>query len=195
MTGGDPEELAGDGLFLSHEERYQASVEFTRIWRRVLLLMVVAGSAALAWTAQDWRYGRVLERQSRMQADALNELSQASAALQRIEQDKRLALELRLQNKDETHYKVLTDEQTKQARLRDRLATTELRLSVVLAATETSGNCSMPTTTATGRMVHGTTRAQLDPAHAQRIIGITDAGDQGLIALRACQAYVRTISP
>ena len=30
VTGGDPEELAGDGLFLSHEERYQASVEFTR---------------------------------------------------------------------------------------------------------------------------------------------------------------------
>ena len=36
VTGGDPEELSGDGLFLSHEERYQASVEFTRIWRRVL---------------------------------------------------------------------------------------------------------------------------------------------------------------
>ena len=36
VTGGDPEELAGDGLFLTHEERYQASVEFTRIWRRVL---------------------------------------------------------------------------------------------------------------------------------------------------------------
>ena len=36
VTGGDPDELAGDGLHLSHEERYQASVEFTRIWRRVL---------------------------------------------------------------------------------------------------------------------------------------------------------------
>ncbi|MCO7571624.1 FMNH2-dependent alkanesulfonate monooxygenase [Pseudomonas chlororaphis] len=36
VTGGDPDELAGDGLFLDHEERYQASVEFTRIWRRVL---------------------------------------------------------------------------------------------------------------------------------------------------------------
>ena len=36
VTGGDPEELAGDGLFLSHEERYEASEEFTHIWRRVL---------------------------------------------------------------------------------------------------------------------------------------------------------------
>ena len=159
-----------------------------------LLLMVAAGSAALAWTAQDWRYGLVLERQARLQADTLNEISKASADLQRIEQEKRLALELRLQNKDETHHKELTDEQTKQARLRDRLATTDLRLSVVLAATETTSSCSVPTTTATGRMVYGTARAQLDPAHAQRIIGITDAGDQGLIALRACQAYAKEVS-
>jgi hypothetical protein len=48
---------------------------------------------------------------------------------------------------------------------------------------------------APGAVVHAAHRAQLDPAHAQRIIGITSAGDQGLIALRACQAYVRTIAP
>ena len=160
----------------------------------LLLVVVAAGSAALAWTAQDWRYGSVLERQARLQADTLNEISQASAALQRTEQDKRLALELRLQNKDETHYKELTDEQIKQARLRDRLATADLRLSVVLAATETTGSCSVPTTTATGRVVHGTTRAQLDPAHAQRVLAITGDGDNAIIALRACQAYVRAIA-
>lgn len=159
----------------------------------LLLVMLAGGSAALAWTVQGWRYGQQLERQARLQADTLNELAQASASLQRTEQDKRLALERRLQSKDETHYKELTDEQTKQARLRDRLATTDLRLSVVLAATETTSVCSVPTPTATGHVVHGSTRAQLDPAHAQRIIGITDAGDQGLIALTACQSYVREI--
>jgi hypothetical protein len=52
----------------------------------------------------------------------------------------------------------------------------------------------MSATTATGGVVHGPTRAQLDPAHAQRIIGITDAGDQGLIALGACQAYAKEVS-
>ncbi|AHF76635.1 Alkanesulfonate monooxygenase SsuD [Sodalis praecaptivus] len=36
VTGGDPEELAGDGVFLDHRERYVASAEFTRVWRRVL---------------------------------------------------------------------------------------------------------------------------------------------------------------
>jgi hypothetical protein len=44
-------------------------------------------------------------------------------------------------------------------------------------------------------VVHARVRAELDPAHAQRIIAITDEGDQRLIALAACQAYVRSIQP
>ncbi|WP_454721410.1 MULTISPECIES: FMNH2-dependent alkanesulfonate monooxygenase [Cupriavidus] len=36
VTGGDVSELEGDGLFLDHAERYEASDEFIRIWRDVL---------------------------------------------------------------------------------------------------------------------------------------------------------------
>lgn len=36
VTGGDPDELAGDGLFLDHAERYELSSEFLHIWREVL---------------------------------------------------------------------------------------------------------------------------------------------------------------
>ncbi|AJG19879.1 FMNH2-dependent alkanesulfonate monooxygenase [Cupriavidus basilensis] len=36
VTGGDASELEGDGLFLDHAERYEASAEFIRIWREVL---------------------------------------------------------------------------------------------------------------------------------------------------------------
>ncbi len=36
VTGGDPEELEGDGLFLPHAERYELSREFLTIWREVL---------------------------------------------------------------------------------------------------------------------------------------------------------------
>lgn len=36
VTGGDPEELEGDGLFLSHKERYDLSKEFLTIWREIL---------------------------------------------------------------------------------------------------------------------------------------------------------------
>ncbi|WP_416048851.1 FMNH2-dependent alkanesulfonate monooxygenase [Cupriavidus basilensis] len=36
VTGGDVSELEGDGLFLDHAGRYEASAEFIRIWREVL---------------------------------------------------------------------------------------------------------------------------------------------------------------
>lgn len=36
VTGGDPVELAGDGLHLSHDERYDLTDEFLTIWRAVM---------------------------------------------------------------------------------------------------------------------------------------------------------------
>jgi alkanesulfonate monooxygenase len=36
VTGGDPGELAGDGLFKSHDERYEITDEFLHIWRGIL---------------------------------------------------------------------------------------------------------------------------------------------------------------
>jgi alkanesulfonate monooxygenase len=36
VTGGDADELAGDGQFLGHAERYEESAEFIRIWREIL---------------------------------------------------------------------------------------------------------------------------------------------------------------
>ncbi|PAA05255.1 lysis system i-spanin subunit Rz [Pseudomonas fragi] len=159
-----------------------------------LLAASAGGSAALAWQIQDWRYGQQLAEQARLQAETLSQQTQAAATQQQAEQDKRLALEQRLSTSEQTHYRVLSDAQRDQGRLRDRLATADLRLSVLLDATAVAGGDSVSASTSTGGVVHGATRAQLDPAHAQRIIGITDAGDQGLIALAACQAYAKEIS-
>ncbi len=36
VTGGDPVELAGDGLHLSHDERYELTDEFLTVWRGTL---------------------------------------------------------------------------------------------------------------------------------------------------------------
>lgn len=36
VTGGDPVELAGDGLHLSHSDRYQLTDEFLSVWREVM---------------------------------------------------------------------------------------------------------------------------------------------------------------
>ncbi|WP_408980519.1 lysis system i-spanin subunit Rz [Pseudomonas sp. B21-032] len=112
---------------------------------------------------------------------------------QDAEQARRRALEDRLQANDKTHHQELTNAQATQARLRDRLATSDLRLSVLLAAPAQGSGCGVPAASGTGGMVHGAARGELDPAAAQRIVAITDAGDQGLIALRACQAYVREV--
>jgi hypothetical protein len=157
-----------------------------------LLVVLVGGSAAITWQVQDWRYGSQLAEQSRLHTDTLNQITLTSATQQRTEQDKRLALEQRLATSEQTHYRALRDVQRDQSRLRDRLATADLRLSVVLDATTAASNGSV--SAAAGRVVHGPARAELDPAHAQRIIGVTDDGDRGLIALAACQAYAKEVS-
>ena len=36
VTGGDPVELAGDGLHLSHDDRYHLTDEFLTVWRQVI---------------------------------------------------------------------------------------------------------------------------------------------------------------
>jgi hypothetical protein len=159
-------------------------------WKAVGALALVLLGAGSAWQFQDWRYGAQLAEQARLHTETLNQLAMVGAAAQKTEQDKHLALEQRLSASDQTHHEVLTNAQKDQARLRDRLATADLRLSVLLDASSASG-CAVPATSGAGGVVHGTVRAELDPAHAQRVVAITDEGDRGLIALVACQAYAK----
>ena len=156
------------------------------------ILLALAIGFGGAWQVQDWRMGKKLAEQAGLHQADLTTIGNAAAAQAREEQDKRLGLEGRLQSIDEAHFKEFSDAQKNISRLRDRLATSDLRLSVLLAEDPASG-CNVPSAPGAVGVVHGAARAQLDPAHAQRIIGITDAGDQGLIALRACQAYVRAV--
>jgi prophage endopeptidase len=165
-------------------------MRFLGAWRLIGACLLVA----LTWQVQAWRLGAQMERQSTAHAQALSQQNQAALRQQQAEYDKRLALEQQLSASDQQHARELSDAQRHQAALRDRLATADVRLSVLLDATEPGGVGSMPTTAPAGGVVHAATRARLDPAHAQRIIGITDAGDEGLIALRACQAYVRAVA-
>ncbi|RON56989.1 lysis system i-spanin subunit Rz [Pseudomonas frederiksbergensis] len=163
-------------------------------WRLMGIVVLAGFSAVLAWHVQDWRYARQLAEQARLQAETLNQLTQAAATQQQAEQDKRLALEQRLSASEQIHYRALNDAQRDQGRLRDRLATADVRLSVLLDANDVAATCAMPAASGTGGVDHGAPRARLDPAHAQRIIAITDAGDRGLIALQACQAYIKALA-
>lgn len=174
----------------------------------VLLIFAGMGAAAAGGAlVQSWRLGEQMAEQGRtldaeiakrdqVHADTLNEVSRAAAAQLRTEQAKRLKLEDDLAQSSKAKHKELTDAKTAAARLRDSLATTELRLSVLLDATDGSAgqSCGMLAFSGAGSVVHGAARGQLDPAHAQRIVGITSDGDEGLIALAACQAYAKRVS-
>ena len=162
-------------------------------WKAVGAMALVLIGAGSAWQFQDWRYGEQLAEQAQQHAETLNQLTQAAATAQQVEQDKRLALEQRLAASEQTHFEKMTDAQKNQDRLRDRLATSDLRLSVLLNAADAAKGCGVSATAGPGGVDHAAVRARLDPAHAQRIIDITDTGDRGLIALEACQDYVRNL--
>jgi hypothetical protein len=158
----------------------------------LLILVLMASAAAFTWQVQDWRMGKKLAEQADLHKDDLAAISNAAAAQARTQQDKRLATEQQLAAQDQQHTKELSDARRNQAVLRDRLATADVRLSVLLE--DPASGCDVPSAPGAFSVVHATRRAQLDPAHAQRIIAITDEGDNGLIALRACQDYVRAIN-
>ena len=159
----------------------------------LLAVALITAGAGAAWQVQSWRYERQLADQARLHLETLNQLTQISVSAQQTQRDQRLALEQRLYRNDKTHQRALSDAKQSQARLRDRLATADVRLSVLLAQPVTCGPASVPATTAPGSMVYGTQRAELDPTHAQRIISLAAEGDEGLIALAACQEYVREV--
>ena len=165
-------------------------------WGGALLLIfgLVASSAWTAWTWQANAYGQLLAAKETAYQTERTNLANANSALILAEQGKRLALEQWLAASDQAHYRALTDAKTNQTRLRDRLASADLRLSVLLDTAATNGGDGMQASTVPSGVVHGTARAQLDRAHAQRIIRITGDGDQGLIALQACQAYAKEVS-
>lgn len=163
----------------------------SRGWLGLWLLLMLA-CAALAWQLQSWRYGRQLAEQAGSHAQQMRQQAETLAGQLLTERALQRDLQQRLQASETRYFQELSNAQQTQARLRDRLATADLRLSVLV---ERDSACTtVPAAGAPASVDHGTVRARLEPAHARRIIAITDTGDRGLITLRACQAYVRELT-
>ena len=160
------------------------------------ILLALAIGFGGAWQVQGWRLGKKMaERIAEQGVNHQKELDAITGEAwlqQSAELDKRLATEQQLALQDQQHTKELSDAQRNQARLRDQLATADVRLSVLIE--DSTSSCNVPAAPGAVGVVHAARRAQLDPAHAQRIVAITDAGDNAIIALRACQAYVRAVA-
>lgn len=162
-------------------------------WQLAACLVLMLAAAALGWQVQGWRCERMQAESDQLQAQQRVEQVEALNAQLHAERVQRQGLESRLNASESQHFQELTDAQLTQARLRDRLATADLRLSALV---ERDSACApVPAATGASGVDHGAVRARLDPTHARRIIAITDDGDRGLIALRACQAYVRALAP
>ncbi|KTC41683.1 lysozyme, partial [Pseudomonas sp. ABAC21] len=110
----------------------------------VLILLLMAAAAGVTWQVQDWRMGKKLAEQAGLHKDDLAAISNAAAAQVSAEQGKRLAIEQQLATQDQQHTKELSDAQRNQAALRDRLATADVRLSVLVDATDSASGCDVP---------------------------------------------------
>lgn len=104
------------------------------------------------------------------------------AAAESRRNTQRLLLEL-----DTKHTTELTNAQSDNAKLRADVAAGQRRLSV-------KARCpAVRATASTTRVDDAEARAELDPAAAERIVGITADGDEGLIALAGLQEYVTAV--
>ncbi|WP_213878618.1 lysis system i-spanin subunit Rz [Pseudomonas sp. dw_358] len=158
-----------------------------------MALACAAVGAAAAWSWQSNHYEALLARQALGHQADISMIGNASADQSRRLQEEYLVLQERLSRADESHYLELSHVQEKQKRLRDRIATADLRLSVLLAQPVAGGDGDVPAGAAAGGLVYGAQRGELDGAVAGRIVRITDDGDRAVIALGACQNYIRAL--
>ncbi|WP_247842578.1 lysis system i-spanin subunit Rz [Pseudomonas sp. MWU12-3103b] len=139
---------------------------------RYLLIALAACAVAILF---GWQH---IERQADQLATARDQVTTLTKAAKSRRNTQRLLADL-----DTEHTKALTDAQADNRKLRTAVATGQRRLSVLATRT----------TTGAAGVGDAEARAELDPAAGERIVAITDDGDQGLIALRAAQDYINTV--
>lgn len=120
------------------------------------------------------------------QAVALNAATQRNDELAAATASRRNTIRL-LAELDTQHTKEITDARAKNQALLDRIGAGSQRLSVVAKCPTVRA-----ATTAAG-VDDAEARAELDPAHARRIVAIPADGDDAIDQLTALQHYVDSI--
>ncbi|QHA83548.1 lysis protein [Pseudomonas mediterranea] len=145
---------------------------------------LIAG-LAVALILTGWRLDHVsnsLDRAKTVISDQVDTINTLEAAAQSRRNTQKLLAQL-----DTEHTKALTDAQAANSQLRADVRNGARRLSV-----KATRPTVRDTATSTG-LGNAEARAELDPASGERIVAITDDGDQGLIALRAAQDYIDNV--
>lgn len=121
------------------------------------------------------------------QSLALDQAAKQISTLEAAAESRRNTIKL-LADLDTQHTQERERANQTNASLRADVATGKRRLSVLAAS------CAAGSATAAG-LGHAEARAELDPAAAERIVAITNDGDDAIRQLNALQDYVRTACP
>lgn len=141
--------------------------------------LIAALAACLVLIYGGWSHIQGQAKDMAVAKDRIDTLELAAASRRNTQ---RLLAQL-----DTEHTKALTDAQTTNNQLLAAVATGARRLSV-------KATCpAVRNTAATAGLGDAEARAELDPASGQRIVAIANDGDEGLIALRAAQDYIKTV--
>ncbi|QMV33196.1 hypothetical protein 23F_00034 [Ralstonia phage Gerry] len=161
---------------------------------------IAAGAGALvaailaawgAWAIQANRYDVQIAELKRAHAERLGEIAahaaeQASNALAWKDRAEKATAEIDARQQENDRVKA------ENARLADELRTGARRV-FVRAKCPAAGGGAVPGAAGAARVDDEGARAELDPAFAGNVVGITDDGDDAIRELTALQDYVRNV--
>lgn len=148
--------------------------------RGLALLAVVAAIYGVGFvSAWKWQSGECAKYREQQALDAL--VDQAHVMAQR---DK---LQSKLETLDAEHTEERQQAEKREQRLLADVESGRQRLSVLVR------QCRASETTSAAGVDDGAVRAELDPTHGARVIGITRDGDRAIRALSGLQDYVREV--
>jgi len=160
----------------------------------VLILVLMAGAAGVTWQVQDWRFGKALAKQAELHQADLTTISNAAAAQGRQALDKQQAAEQANADLDAKATQEKTNDLAENETLR-RAATaaadTARRLRIAGSCSPGGGNLS--SSAGASSLDHAGT-VELAPIAGQAVFDIRAGIIADQAALRACQAYVRTVA-
>lgn len=159
--------------------------------RSIIPLFVAAFLSGLTvgWIARGWKADGELERARAEHHAQLRATAEANAKAILEQQAKRLSLESDLAAIDSRHHQELSNAQTESARLAADLATARRRLSVRAICPTVPASPTSP-----GMDDAAGARADIHPADAERIVGVTGKADECRAKLTALQAWASRIS-
>jgi prophage endopeptidase len=169
--------------------------QYRLIAAAIAVIAVIAVSAAGGALVNGWRWETKLEAQGRVHADTLREIAQASEAVQRAEQEKRLVVEQQLAGLDQSKTKELNDAQAENDRLRGEYSAADgerqrLRIEVRVAQAD-----AVVSNTAASGGVGDAVSVELSPAAGSTVWNIRQAMIDDRAKIEYLQGYVCTVSP